>query len=346
MWPYWLIFILPLAGVSAQKRTSNERLAWYFLFSVLVLFIGFRYQVGGDWGNYLRHFENVRYLKLSDALALDDPAYYVLNWVAADLGLSIEWVNLVCAVIVCIGVHAFCRAQPLPWLALIAAIPYLLIVVSMGYTRQATALGFALVGLTALARDDNRKFVLWVLCGALFHKSAVLLLPIAALAATRNKFWTVLWVTAFLMLAVYLLLLESAEQMWQAYVAEAYAQASQGGAIRVFMNAVPAVILLRFRHRLFYTAKEQRLWVWIAILSLVTVPMLSLSATGVDRVALYFIPLQMFVFSRLPFVASNARNYKATIYGVVAYYALVQFVWLNYAYHAFYWLPYRNFLFQ
>ena len=127
MWPYWLIFVLPLAGVSAQNRTSNQRLAWYFLFSVLVLFIGFRYQVGGDWNNYLRHFENVRYLKLSDALALDDPAYYVINWVAADLGLSIEWVNLVCAVIVCIGVHAFCRAQPLPWLALTAAIPYLLV---------------------------------------------------------------------------------------------------------------------------------------------------------------------------------------------------------------------------
>lgn len=346
MWPYWLIFILPLAGVNFRHRTGNQRFAWFLLLALLSLFIGLRYHVGGDWNNYLRHFESIHYLNFSDVLSLDDPAYYVFNWIIADAGLSIAWVNLLCAIIVCYGVHVFCRSQPLPWLALTVAIPYLLIVVSMGYTRQAAALGLALIGLTALARDKNRQFVFWVLLGALFHKSAVLLLPIAALAATRNKLWTVLWVSVFVIIAVYSLLLESAEQMWQAYVVDEYAQASQGGAIRVFMNAVPAALLLRFRHRLFYDDKEKRLWIWMAILSLATLPMLSISATGVDRVALYFIPLQMFVFSRLPFLAGNTKTFNAIVYGTVAYYALVQFVWLNFAANAFSWLPYRNFLFQ
>jgi hypothetical protein len=84
----------------------------------------------------------------------------------------------------------------------------------------------------------------------------------------------------------------------------------------------------------------------MAILSLATVPMLSISATGVDRVALYFIPLQMFVFSRLPFIASNMNTYKTIVYSTVAYYVLVQFVWLNFAANASYWLPYRNVVFQ
>lgn len=346
MWPYWLIFILPLAGVGVQNRTGNQRLAWFFILALLALFIGFRYRVGGDWGNYLSHFEAIRFLKFSDVLSLEDPAYYVANWVVADAGLSIVWVNLLCAIMVCCGVHTFCRNQPLPWLALTVAIPYLLIVVSMGYTRQAAALGLALIGLTALAKEKNRQFVFWIVFGALFHKSAVLLLPIAALAATRNKLWTALWVSIFVAIAVYSLLLDSAEQMWQAYVVDEYARASQGGAIRVFMNAVPAAILLRFRHRLFYDIREKRLWTWMAILSLATVPMLSISATGVDRVALYFIPLQMFVFSRLPFVANNRNTFNTILYGTVAYYALVQFVWLNFAANAFSWLPYRNFLFQ
>jgi hypothetical protein len=346
MWPYWLIFVLPLASVSARSRTGNQRFAWFLFLALLSLFIGLRYHVGGDWGNYMRHFEAIHYLKFSDVLSLEDPAYYVLNWIIADAGLSIVWVNLLCAIIVCVGVHTFCRSQPLPWLALTVAIPYLLIVVSMGYTRQAAALGLALIGLTALAKDKNRQFVFWVLLGALFHKSAVLLLPIAAMAATRNKLWTVLWVSIFAGIAVYSLLLDSAEQMWQAYVVDEYAQASQGGAIRVFMNAVPAALLLRFRHKLFYDNKEKRLWIWMAILSLATLPMLSISATGVDRVALYFIPLQMFVFSRLPFLAGNANTFNAIVYGTVAYYALVQFVWLNFAANAFSWLPYRNFLFQ
>jgi EpsG-like putative glucosyltransferase len=346
MWPYWLIFLLPLAGVNAQYRTGNQRLAWFFLLALLSLFIGLRYQVGGDWGNYLRHFDSMRYIRFADALSLGDPAYYVINWILADAGLSIAWVNLLCATIVCFGVHAFCRNQPLPWLALTVAIPYLLIVVSMGYTRQATALGLALIGLTALAKDNNRQFVFWVLLGALFHKSAVLLLPIAALAATKNRLWTSLWVSIFVALSAYSLLLDSAEQMWQNYVVDAYAQASQGGAIRVLMNAVPAMILLLFRNKLFYDSKERRLWTWMALLSLATIPMLSISATAVDRVALYFIPLQMFVFSRLPFVARNTMTFNSIVYGTVAYYALVQFVWLNFALHAYAWLPYRNFLFQ
>ena len=82
------------------------------------------------------------------------------------------------------------------------------------------------------------------------------------------------------------------------------------------------------------------------MLSLATLPMLSISATGVDRVALYFIPLQMFVFSRLPFVGGNTNSFNVILFGTVAYYALVQFVWLNFAANASYWLPYRNFLFQ
>ena len=35
----------------------------------------------------------------------------------------------------------FVRRQPMPWLGLLVAIPYLVIVVGMGYSRQAIALG-------------------------------------------------------------------------------------------------------------------------------------------------------------------------------------------------------------
>src|SRR6188474_963096 len=94
MWPYWLIFILPLARVNVWHRTGNQRLAWFLLFALLTLFIGLRYQVGGDWNNYLMHFKAMHYLKFSDVLSLEDPAYYVFNWVIADAGLSIAWVNL------------------------------------------------------------------------------------------------------------------------------------------------------------------------------------------------------------------------------------------------------------
>jgi hypothetical protein len=54
------------------------------------------------------------------------------------------------------------------------------------------------------------------------------------------------------------------------------------------------------------------------------------------------LPLQLVVFSHLPDVLGRrgGRN-DAVVAGVVVYYAAVLFVWLNYAGHAFAWVPYQ-----
>ena len=69
--------------------------------------------------------------------------------------------------------------------------------------------------------------------------------------------------------------------------------------------------------------------------------MVSPSSTAVDRVALYFIPVPMYVFSRLPDALWRGRHRLAVRGGVVAYYGLVMFVWLNFATHSKYWVPYQ-----
>ena len=69
------------------------------------------------------------------------------------------------------------------------------------------------------------------------------------------------------------------------------------------------------------------------------------SSTAVDRVALYWIPLQLFVWSRLPDAMGHAAS-KSTgwVYAVVVYSATVHFVWLFFAIHAEDWLPYQSYL--
>ena len=62
--------------------------------------------------------------------------------------------------------------------------------------------------------------------------------------------------------------------------------------------------------------------------------------------AIYFIPIQIAVFSRLPSLIRGRTNAEIITIGTVVGYALVLFVWLNYATHAQYWLPYRNVLFM
>ena len=74
--------------------------------------------------------------------------------------------------------------------------------------------------------------------------------------------------------------------------------------------------------------------------------MVSPSSTAVDRVALYLIPLQLFVFSRLPDLMGRGRGLRNWVMAVVAYYTAVLFVWLNFATHSQYWLPYQSWFFQ
>ncbi|MEH6592452.1 MAG: EpsG family protein [Halioglobus sp.] len=343
MWPYWLMFLLPAftASFSTRVVTGPQRLGWWFILSLFALIIGFRHEVGGDWGAYLRHFDYVLYYDFGEVIRRSDPGYYTLSWLLADSGWSIYWLNFVCAIAAMAGVSIFARRQPLPWLALTAAVPYLLVVVAMGYTRQATALGFVLIGLAALGQHKTRQFVFWVIVGATFHKSAVLLLPIAALSATKNKFWTFTWVGVTALGAAYFFVVEEADALWTNYVEADYQ--SQGGLIRVAMNAVPSLLLLLTGDRLFFTVEERRLWRWMAIFSLLTVPLVTISSTAVDRVALYFIPIQLFTFSRFPFLMSGVSNRRLLTLAVVLYYGLVLYVWLNYAVNSGYWLPYSNY---
>jgi hypothetical protein len=85
----------------------------------------------------------------------------------------------------------------------------------------------------------------------------------------------------------------------------------------------------------------------MALLALASVGWLlvSASSTAVDRMALYLIPLQLFVFARLPDLMGRGRGLRNWVLAVVAYYAAVLFVWLNFATHAYTWVPYHSWLF-
>lgn len=341
MIPFWLMFLIPAWGALVPRRlpAAQARLMWFVVGLLFAVLMGFRHEVGGDWFVYLPMFVDAGDSSLAEAVAKGDPGYSALNWLFAHIGGTVYWVNFVCAVVLMTGTVVFCRRQPNPWLALLVAVPYMLIVVGMGYTRQAGALGFALLGLAALGQARVRAFVVWVVIGALFHKSAVLLLPVAGLASSRNRVLTFVLVLVTTLLTYYLLLADAAERLWINYV-QADLQ-SEGGPVRVMMNAVPALLLLVLRRRLVPDEAERRLWCWIAVFALACVPLVGLASTAVDRVALYLIPLQLFVFARLPRLAPTPRARTPLVLGIVAYYAAVQFVWLNFATHAAYWAPYH-----
>jgi hypothetical protein len=343
MLPYWLFFLLPCVGlfINRQLNQRSQVWSWSAIGLFFALAMGMRYQVGGDWGAYLRMLEMQSGRSLGDVITGEDPGFYLLCWLVERAGGSIYWVNTLCGMIVMAGVVRFCRSLPLPWLALLVSVPYLIIVVGMGYTRQAAALGFLMLGLVSLTNQSLRWFLFWTLLGATFHKSAVLMLPVAALASTSNRFWSLFWGGVISIAAGYLFLLDSAAYLWTNYVEADYQ--SQGGMIRVLMNAVPATLFLSLNRRMRLSAGEQKLWFWMSVFSLACIPLVVLSSTATDRVALYLIPIQLFVFAHLPFLAKESSLRATIALAVVCYYAFVQFVWLVFGAHSYAWVPYQVF---
>ncbi len=349
MWPYWLLFLVPtfqavskLLPVSPALLAKRWSVLWRTIFFLLALMIGFRHEVGGDWGAYLRQLERVGNEAFFETFTGGDPAFNLLNWLAAQSGLGVYWVNGIFAVLFTWGLLAFCRNQPRPWLALVVAVPYLITVVAMGYSRQGVAIGLVMLGLVALQNQSVLKFLLWIAFAATFHKSAVILIPLAALAGSRRPLLTLLLVAVTAALLFGLLLQEYVDGLMAGYVDAEYE--STGAAIRVAMNALPAAVFLLLRKRFALEPAQRTFWTWMAwgALAFVVLLYVSPSSTAVDRVALYWIPLQLFVWSRVPDALGRPGGVNAFwVYAVVAYSAAVHFVWLFFATHSYLWLPYQ-----
>lgn len=339
---YWLLFGCIAAGALLNVRQADpSRPGVLFQAAVvlIMLMVGLRYQVGGDWENYLYLFKYTSAVGFSRAFDASDPGYQLLNWIAAASGGSVVTVNFACAVIFAWGLQRFARSQPNPWMTLLVAVPYLVVVVAMGYTRQATAIGILLAGLASLLGGAGMlRFTIYVAVAAMFHKTAVVMLPFAIFALQRNRIVNLLVGAVATYLLFQFFLADALESFVEHYLDARYS--SQGAFIRVMMSFVPALLFFAVGRRLGFDQRQYRLW-WI--FSLTSVAMLVLlfvlpSTTAVDRLALYLIPLQLVIVPRAAALFKDRRI--GTLFALV-YAATVLFVWLNFAAYASGWIPYR-----
>jgi hypothetical protein len=357
MFIYWLMFLIPaIAALSTtryHKQVSN--LGWVFLAIIFILIIGLRFEVGVDWFNSLGGFKSIaEHSSLSETLLKKrfELGYASLSWFALQMGIGIWGTNLVCAVIFVYGLAIFCRRQPSPWIALSIAVPFLVIVMGMGYTRQATATGFLLLALVRLADGYVLRFIFFIALGGLFHPTVLIFLPLGFLANRSNSFlnltsfWILFWLILAYALLVDSLLVEFLEVNITYY--SSLRLTSNGAFIRVLMCAIPATIFLLLRKRFNLNLVELRLWTWMSIASILLVSLVNVlpSSAAVDRVGWYLIPVQIFVYSRLPFLFRSGFSRQTLIFLFIFLSASVQFVFLNFSIFAYGWLPYKFYPFE
>jgi len=342
MFVYWLLFgFFALGTLSGSQAFASPRLTPGMLIGafLLIVVIGFRYDVGADWIAYERMFSYASLASLPEALDLGDPAYQAVNWSVAALGMDVWLVNVVCAAIFVFGLVRLANLQPSPFLAIAIAVPYLVIVVSMGYTRQAAAIGLVMAGLAAFDRTGSAtRLAAYISLAALFHKSAVVILPLVIFSGRHNRVLNIIAGLALTYWLYSLVLSDSIEQFTKNYLERGYS--SQGALIRVAMSTVPAVLFFTFWKRLMFTEDQRLIWRTFSLVAFAMVVglVVSPSSTAIDRIALYIIPLQVVVLSRVFLLFDSQSQGRLA---VLAYAAMIQFTWLNFAAHAQFWVPYQ-----
>jgi hypothetical protein len=132
-------------------------------------------------------------------------------------------------------------------------------------------------------------------------------------------------------------LADSVDKFVENYIEAEYS--SQGAAVRVVMNLVPAAAFFLYQRRLGFGTIQRRIWFFHSLAAFLLLALLLVlpSSTAVDRLALYVMPLQIAVLSRFPLLFGPRMG---TVI-VVLYSLAIEFVWLNFASHARYWIPYQ-----
>ncbi|WP_211838112.1 EpsG family protein [Proteus terrae] len=344
---YIYIWIFITINIVSPFRVRNNNFIFFLFFIFLFFFIGLRYEIGGDWNNYSRMYYTISQLSLTESLKFTDPAYGLLNWIAFKFSLGIVFINIICSLIFISGLYLFSKDKYGRWLILLIAYPYLILAVSMGYTRQAAAFGFFLLSIKALNQNNPVKFIFLILLGTLFHKTLIIfifLLPLFIKDKKKkiNIFLSILFISPVLFLVFYE---KIANQLHFYFENELH---SDGGLLRLLINIIPSVLFFIFykRWKKIYT-KDTQLILILSLLSCLLLVFQFFASTISDRIGLYLIILQLIIYPKILYLIKDKVIHSIFCLSIIAIYSSMLFVWLNYSPWAqCCWIPYKNYLFN
>jgi len=247
---YWIIYLIPLIAFLLPVRLTPEmqRISLQLFGVLLIIVIGLRHEVGGDWDRYLFVYDYLEKNKsFFEVTKFNDIGYEFIHWLSYKYFNGIYAANFISATIFVTSLIYFCRSTPTVWLSLCISIPVLVIVVSMGYTRQALALSFFMLALISLSKDKLFNFYLLIIIGILFHKTLLIMIPIGILYkqnGIRNIIISIVFMLA--MLAFLTIIWFQVEHMIFYYV-EINFHHSSGGLIRVLLGGLSALLFFIYR---------------------------------------------------------------------------------------------------
>jgi hypothetical protein len=229
------------------------------------------------------------------------------------------------------------------WLATIVALPYYIIVITMGYTRQSVAISLVWLSYIFVLERHYFRGLLVIIIATMFHSTAILAIPVVILGSQLSRILKIA-LALIIMLIAYYFLATRFEYLVTEYLIGGLN--SPGATFRLIIISA-SVLIIYFNYKnlpSLYTSNK--LLIFISITSQVLWVVFYFSSTVADRLALYFFPLEIIALSNLPFMFKDSIIRGAIAILVVTASYILLLIWLLYANNSIYWLPYKFGIYQ
>jgi hypothetical protein len=339
-----LYYIFPIYLFIKNIFFINFRMLLFIEILFLTIFVGLRHEIGGDWESYehlFKHFSNYdifEFIKINSIT--NDFGYFFLGNLVSNFGLSIHYSNLVCSFICILAIYSYSSCFKKRDLVIFILYSYTVIVIFMGYTRQATAVSIMIIAFTY---SDKRLFsYLSGFLALLFHKTVIILYPLYI--HKKISFFIFSFIFILYMYTFY----NNIQLMFVNYILTN--KASGGYYIRIIMILPPTVLLFCYRKNIESIFEGDTFWSKnIYKISIISLPMILiiglLSTTVADRFLIIYLMLSC-PFWSYPFL-SNSYSIRMLSYIIIpAVPIFTMTAWLLYANTASSWMPYNSLLFQ
>ena len=344
MFIYFFLLLLPLALALAHPKKSQKNYPGFWLyFPLLLIFCGFRYNVGADWGGYQYIYDTYYFADIRDVLAYPEPGFFLLNKLSEMAGLGLSGVLLISSFVFLFGCFTYARTTANPWLAIAAIIPYLVFIISMSGVRQAIAIGLGFYLFADWTKSSLLKKFLIIALAISFHNSSAILFLFFVVTLPGGKYLKLALASACLVfVSIGLKKVDSFDKYSNVYVSANLV--SQGAFVHVLLVAFPALLYILYRKKIAAVHETNSNLFLASILTLGLLPFLIVSSTGVDRLTLYFSFLQMSVYPAL--IKAGVAD-RLLLKGVFTILILgIFFVYFLFGTHASLYVPYQNILFN
>lgn len=202
---YILLFfyeMIACATYDKNKRSSNQRIMFVFIFLPLWLVMGLRWGGGKDYFTYEEIFNNVGNGSFHGSLEI---GYYYLNLFLYKLTHNPQSIFLVSSYVITFlhlkSIIKYCDNICIVVLAFLGLGYYFH---SMNAIRQFMAISIAFAALEYLESKQFLKYLTYILIAALFHKSVLIWLPVYFMVNyIKGKKYYIITGTSFILINLF-----------------------------------------------------------------------------------------------------------------------------------------------